>query len=467
MYGSRRDQSHVTNLSEDSDEDDDCNNGKSSGSLRENLDNKPSTSAIANDKMSKEKQKFFRQSAFNSKRQKTKTLSESSSSESSDSENSDDDNDDDDSSSSGSSSSSSSDGSGSSGSGSSSSSESGSSDNDDDDDDDDDDMDGNNDRSKNDKNSSNKKKSNSSSSEMMNLRKTPFQTFAGNSKDEGSWGFAAVAAKNKINESFSKNSKTGGRGDRDKDKDKDKYRDKLSSSRTKSKDSQLSGLFDGLSHMYTTSDYSRASIKNKEKESSPVKKEKEVLKETRSSFKDNQQQQQQQNHHKHPKMKTEKPPPPEKISDTTTASTAVSVTAPNQPAQKKRVVTLTSMPLEKSKNKKVSESSDEEVPYLTSKTVIKSRKLQEKIEEGSFGEAFAEDDMDFAILSKKSNEINIFDKSNNNNNNNLKAVNPYFANQPAVSPFHHIGKLHFIILDSKIVFLVKSKKPFLSCQSNQ
>uniref|UniRef100_T1GTJ0 PHD-type domain-containing protein n=1 Tax=Megaselia scalaris TaxID=36166 RepID=T1GTJ0_MEGSC len=176
VYGSRRDQSHVTNLSEDSDEDDDCNNGKSSGSLRENLDNKPSTSAIANDKMSKEKQKFFRQSAFNSKRQKTKTLSESSSSESSDSENSDDDNDDDDSSSSGSSSSSSSDGSGSSGSGSSSSSESGSSDNDDDDDDDDDDMDGNNDRSKNDKNSSNKKKSNSSSSEMMNLRKTPFQT---------------------------------------------------------------------------------------------------------------------------------------------------------------------------------------------------------------------------------------------------------------------------------------------------
>lgn len=315
-----------------------------------------------------------------------------------------------------------------------------------DDDDNDDRKDGDNDRSKNDKNSK-PKKSSSSSSETMNLRSTPFQKFAGNSKDDGSWGFAAVAAKNKVNDSFSKNSKAGGRGERDKES-------KISSNRTKSKDSQLSGLFDGLSHMYTTSDYSRASIKNKEKESSPVKKEKEVLKETRNSFKDNQQERHQHHHSKHPKLKTEKPPPPEKIANTPTATTTATTNKPAPPqqkpqsptpaptTQKKRITTLTSMPLEK-KKKEISESSDEEVPYLTSKTVIKSKKLQEKIEEGSFGEAFAEDDIDFAMLSKKSNELNIFEKTNNNNN--PKTVNPYFANQPVVSPFHHIGEFYFLI----------------------
>lgn len=325
-----------------------------------------------------------------------------------------------------------------------------SSDDDDDDDDEDDEKDGNKDRSNNDKNSKSKKSS-SSSSETMNLRSTPFQKFAGNSKDDGSWGFAAVAAKNKVNDSFSKNSKAGGRGERDKES-------KISSNRTKSKDSQLSGLFDGLSHMYTTSDYSRASIKNKEKESSPVKKEKEVLKETRSSFKDNQQERHQHHHSKHPKLKTEKPPPPEKIAITPTPTATTNqqpvLTQPPPPApppptpakntntQKKRITTLTSMPLEK-KKKEISESSDEEVPYLTSKTVIKSKKLQERIEEGSFGEAFAEDDIDFAMLSKKSNELNIFEKTNNNNN--PKTVNPYFANQPVVSPFHHIGEFHFYL----------------------
>ncbi|KAL5287844.1 KAT6B family protein [Megaselia abdita] len=424
---SRRDQSHVTNLSEDSDEDEDCNNGKLSNFREHPLDNnKPSTSAISSDKMSKEKQKFFRKSIFNSergsKKQKTKTLSESSSSCSDSSDNDDDDDDDDDDSSSSGSSSTSSSGSGSSGSGSSSSSSS--DDDDEDDDDDEEKKDGNNDRGKNDKNSK-QNKSGSSSSEAMNLRSTtPFQKFAGNSKDDGSWGFAAVAAKNKVNDSFSKNSKAGGRGDRDKES-------KLSSSRTKSKDSQLSGLFDGLSHMYTTSDYSRASIKNKEKESSPVKKEKEVLKETRSSFKDNQQERHSHHQSKHGKLKTEKPPLPEKI----TAS------QPPPPAQnntqKKRITTLTSMPLER-KKKEISESSDEEVPYLTSKTVKITKKLQEKIEEGSFGEAFAEDDIDFAMLSKKSNELNIFEKTHNNNN--PKVVNPYFANQPVVSPFHNIEK---------------------------
>lgn len=324
---------------------------------------------------------------------------------------------------------------------------SGSSSSDDDDDDDDEDEEKDKDRSNNDKNSK-PKKSSSSSSETMNLRSTPFQKFAGNSKDDGSWGFAAVAAKNKVNDSFSKNSKAGGRGERDKES-------KISSNRTKSKDSQLSGLFDGLSHMYTTSDYSRASIKNKEKDSSPVKKEKEVLKETRSSFKDNQPERHQHHHSKHPKLKTEKPPPPEKIAITTTTKNQPQqqestqpqappppTTTPAQNTQKKRITTLTSMPLEK-KKKAISESSDEEVPYLTSKTVIKSKKLQERIEEGSFGEAFAEDDIDFAMLSKKSNELNIFEKANNNNN--PKTVNPYFANQPVVSPFHHIGEFVFFL----------------------
>ncbi|XP_055836613.1 uncharacterized protein LOC129905215 isoform X2 [Episyrphus balteatus] len=412
------------------------------------LKSKPSTTTSSfqyhdikkNDKMSKEKQKFFRHSAFNSDRmvksgfsyqhspksknaylsnslqqeldiklnpthgERQRKLSETSSTCSS-SDNDDDENDGDSTSSDSCSSSSSTDSSGSS----CESSSSG-------DDDEDDDETEKSDRSEMTMSRSSKKSSSNTTEKLDELKCSIFQSDDSNVKDENVWGFAAVA-KNEV-DIFAKANNVS------------------PSKEIKKKNIQLKGLFDGLSHIFTTSNFSRTNIKVKDggaKEAEAFSSETtKSPKETKKSFKNFENDdslsasvQEKRNVCKQNAM------PNQNLQLTSTINSDSEVASKNlflgssslssntndlsqnvyldKITVKKRITPLVSMPLEK-KNAFVKQPSNEEVPYLTQKTVLNAVECcnEDNLE---LGKGFFEvkNQLDFAQLREKSQQFNIFE----------------------------------------------------------
>lgn len=331
------------------------------------------------------------------------------------------------------------------------------------------------------------------------IKDNPFQAFGVNIKDEN-WGFAAEAKKNVdiFSAAKGKDEKLPGlTSNLQPTAGKSCSGSTAKVSSKKQKNSQLKGLFDGLSHIFTTSDYSRASIKNKDKPSASTTTEifnctnakKEVLKETRSTFRDYEKQRifeeelkrQEQgqlkktdmitssNKNSNNRILSKKNHSLVSTGSIATSSSGTDTVLRNSSATstntKKRIAPI-SLPLEQKPSRAAEYSSEDDyVPYLTQKTVMRSQKLESKIssdeneededdEESDENEKNDEDvdediddkddeklkqhlpfgggfsnvsnQLDFASLSQKSNMFNIFGM------NNVNSPAPYNNNNQSI-----------------------------------